>query len=103
MNINHLQATLASGGADAQNSPEGPGPEQAAKNRAVVRAVHAINANDAVGPGSELRFSVDKDTGRTLIRIVDRVTNEVLKQIPPEDVIRLAALLNESHGHSRLA
>lgn len=104
MNISHLQATLASAGADAQNSPEGPAAEQAAQNRELVRAIQAINAKEVFGPGSELRFSIDRDTGRPLIRIVDRVTNEVLNQIPPEELIRLAATLEGlESGHVHLA
>src|SRR5712692_3962741 len=103
MNISPTQASLASGTVDVQNSPEGPGPEQAAQNREVAKAVRAINDKEAFGPGSELRFSIDRDTGRALIRIVDRTTNEVLNQIPPEDVLRLAIVLAELRGHQRLA
>lgn len=104
MNISHLQATLASLGADAQNSTEGPAFEQAAKNRELFKAIQAINDKEVFSPGSELRFSTDHDTGRSLIQIVDRATNEVLNQIPPEDVIRLAAVLNEElRGHMRIA
>jgi len=103
MNIGHLQATLASGRADAQNSPEGPGPEQAARNRELLRAIHAINDNQVLGPGSELRFALDPDSGRPLIRIVDRVTDEVLNQIPPEDVIRMTLVLEELASRGQLA
>lgn len=103
MSISHIQATLASGGTDVQNSPEGPGPEQAARNRQLVKAIRAINANEVFGPGSELRFSVDRDTHRPLIRIVDRVTNEVLTQIPPEEVLRMSVVLSELKGGGRLA
>ena len=103
MNISYIQANLASGTVDAQNSPEGPAPEQAAQNREIARAIRAINDKEVFGPGSELRFAVDRGTGRALIRIVDRTTNEVLNQIPPEAVLRLAAALEELHGHPRLA
>ena len=103
MNISSTQASLTSGTIDAQNSPEGPGLEQAAQNREIAKAVRAINDKEVFGPGSELRFSIDRDTGRALIRIVDRTTNEVLDQIPPEDVLRLAIVLRELHGHPRLA
>ncbi len=103
MNISPIQASLASGTVDAQNSPEGPAPEQAAQNREVAKAIRAINDKEVFGPGSELRFSIDRDTGRALIRIVDRTTNEVLNQIPPEAVLRLAIVLAELHGHARLA
>ncbi|HYM10958.1 MAG TPA: flagellar protein FlaG [Bryobacterales bacterium] len=103
MTISSLQATLASGGTDPQNSPEGPGAQQAAKNREVAKAVEAINAKQSYGPGSELRFSVDRGTGRPLIQIVDRTTNEVISQIPPEEVIHLAAVLSQIQNHGRLA
>ena len=98
MNISHLQANLVSNVSDGQNSPEGPGAAQAAKNRALVKAIQAINAKEVFGPGSELQFSIDRDTKRPLIRIVDRTTNEVLSQIPPEDVIRMAEVLSEIQG-----
>ena len=103
MNISSLQANLATGPADVQNSAEGPGPEQAAKNREILKAIRAINANEAFGPGSELRFSVDRDTGRPLIRIVDRATNEVLNQIPPEDILHMMTVLEELDRHTKLA
>lgn len=98
MTISHLQASLAAGRVDAQNSPGGPGVEQAAINRELVQAVRAINANESFGSASEVRFSVDRDTGRPLIRIVDRATNEVLNQIPPEELLHLQAVLRGMHA-----
>ena len=98
MTISALQTTLASGQADPQNSPQGPAPEQAARNREIARAIQAINDHEVFGPGSELRFSVDRETGRGLIKIVDRVTNEVLNQIPPEEAIRMSEALAEITG-----
>ncbi len=103
MIISPAQAAPAAPGTDASKSPENAGIEQAAKNREIVKAIHAINAKEAFGPGSELRFAVDRDTGRPLIRIVDRATNEVLNQIPPEDVLRLAEVLGQLQGHARMA
>ena len=103
MNISHIQTTLVGGREDPQNSPGGPGPEQAARNRELARAIQAINQHEVFGPGSELRFSVDRETGRGLIRIVDRTTNEVLNQIPPEDVIHLSEVLAGFDEHVRFA
>src|ERR1044071_1942214 len=101
MNITAFQANLASPGVDPQNSPEGPGAQQAAKNREVIRAIHALNTKEAFGPGSELRFSLDRSTGRPLIQIVDRTTNEVLNQIPPQEVLRLDAVLSQLQSQSQ--
>ena len=95
MTVSHLQGSLAAGRVDPQNSPEGPSVEQAARNRELARAIRAINANEVFGPGNELRFSLDPETGTALIRIVDRATNEVLNQIPPEELLHMAAVLDK--------
>ncbi|HHO69378.1 MAG TPA: flagellar protein FlaG [Gammaproteobacteria bacterium] len=38
----------------------------------------------------DLQFSVDEDSGRIVIKVIDSETNEVIRQIPPEDALRLA-------------
>jgi uncharacterized FlaG/YvyC family protein len=103
MNINPTQNKLADGRVDPQNSPGGPSAEDIARNREIARAIQIINDRKVLGPGSELRFAVDRETGRGLIRIVDRVTNEVLNQIPPEQVIRMAATLDELNDRAQYA
>jgi len=45
-----------------------------------------------------ISFTVDKDTGDTIIQILDRETNEVIRQIPPNEMLRLAARLSEIVG-----
>jgi uncharacterized FlaG/YvyC family protein len=78
-------------------------PEQATKNREVARAVKIVNDGNGVGAGSELRFSIDTQSGSPLIKIVDRITNEVIQQIPAESVIRLAEVLKNLRPGDRLA
>lgn len=46
----------------------------------------------------ELRFTIDEDTGRTIITVVDSETDEVIRQIPPEEVLMLAAHLGPGKG-----
>lgn len=46
----------------------------------------------------ELRFSVDDDSGQMIVKVVDRKTDEVLRQIPAEDVLRLRERLEEATG-----
>lgn len=41
----------------------------------------------------DLRFSVDQATGRTVIKVVDSETDEVIRQIPPEHVLKLVQRL----------
>lgn len=46
----------------------------------------------------ELKFSVDKDSGDTVIKVVDQKTDEVVRQIPPEEVLNLRKRLMEAAG-----
>ena len=39
------------------------------------------------GLGLELKFSVDKDTNVTVVKVVDSETGEVVRQIPPEEIL----------------
>ena len=65
-------------------------PDQAAENREVIRAVQALNGTEMFGDQNQLTFQRDQATQRMVVRIVNRKTNEVVSQIPPEYVLRLA-------------
>lgn len=45
-----------------------------------------------------LRFSVDHDTGRTVVRVTDANTQEVIRQIPAEEVLKLAKEIDRMQG-----
>jgi flagellar protein FlaG len=62
-------------------------------NREVIQAVRAVNASDKLGDRNELTFSLDRRTRRPVVKIVNRSTNEVVQQIPNEEVLRLAESL----------
>ncbi len=36
-----------------------------------------------------LTFTVDKESGRTLIKVIDPATGELLRQIPAEEILRM--------------
>lgn len=38
----------------------------------------------------ELQFSVDEDSGRTIITVIDSDSGEIIRQIPPEEVMQIA-------------
>lgn len=46
----------------------------------------------------ELRFSVDHESGRTVIKVIDSESQEVIRQIPPEDVKGMTELLDGRSG-----
>jgi len=53
-------------------------------------------ANDVHNVG--LRFQVHEDTGKFVIRVIDEQTNEVVREVPPENLLDLAAKMEEMMG-----
>jgi flagellar protein FlaG len=43
----------------------------------------------------ELAFSVDEDTGRSIITLTDRNTDEVIRQIPSEEALALTRAMDQ--------
>ncbi|MEM7209377.1 MAG: flagellar protein FlaG [Pseudomonadota bacterium] len=43
-----------------------------------------------------LQFSVDDDTGTTVVKVLDSETDEVIRQFPPEEALALARHLQAS-------
>ncbi len=64
--------------------------DRAAGNREVVRAVKALNGTEMFGDENQLVFRRDPETGRMVVRLVNKTTEEVVAQIPEEYVLRLA-------------
>jgi flagellar protein FlaG len=62
-------------------------PEQ---QRELIQAVRALNGAEVFGNNQELTFVMDRETKRPVLKIVDRATGEVVAQVPPEHVLRLA-------------
>ena len=47
---------------------------------------------------SRLSFAIDEDTGKTVINIVDNKTGDILRQIPPDDILKLKKRIGEIQG-----
>ena len=47
---------------------------------------------------TSLQFSVDKELGRVVVKIMDSETKEIIKQIPSEDVLTLTKALSKVAG-----
>lgn len=62
--------------------------EQAAKE--LNQLVHDLHR--------KLQFSVDGDSGETIIKVIDRETDQVVRQIPTEEVVTLRKRLAEVSG-----
>ncbi|MFC1772109.1 flagellar protein FlaG [Pseudomonadota bacterium] len=46
----------------------------------------------------DLQFSVDKDSDRLVVKVVDSETQEVIRQIPSEEMLRIARSLDSSES-----
>ena len=61
------------------------------------KAVKATN--EFVGQiNDNLQFSIDHDTGKTIVKVIDSNTKEVIKQIPSEEMIAIAKALDKLKG-----
>ena len=47
---------------------------------------------------SSLQFSIDRDSGKTMVKVVDASTNEIIRQIPSEEMLAMAKALNGIKG-----
>lgn len=63
----------------------------------VDQAVEKINtAVQAVS--QKLEFSIDKDTDSFIVKVVDKETKEVIRQIPSEELLNIAKALDKLQG-----
>ena len=69
--------------------------EQQATNEQIRKAVEKLNKSMA---NSEAVFGIHEDTNRVTIKIVDKSTKEVIKELPPEKTLDMIAKVWEMAG-----
>ncbi len=73
-------------------------PRQPPLSAQVVAEV-AQQINDFLRSNSaSLEFQVDSQSGEVLVRVVDSDTNEVIRQIPSEQIIAIAHAIDQMYG-----
>ncbi|NMG76393.1 flagellar protein FlaG [Aromatoleum diolicum] len=66
-------------------------------NEEILKALDEVR--EAVKPVAQsLHFSLDQDTGRTVIKVMDTETNEMIRQIPSEDILKIAQAIDKLQG-----
>jgi len=86
----------ASGSAASQSTPKAQTNVPAASN--LKEAVSKLN-DYVQNVQRNLSFRVDKDSGQTVVKVYDAQTNEVIRQIPSEETLKLAASIDEQLNH----
>jgi hypothetical protein len=71
--------------ASGRNLPPAPPPPPVVD---VERAVARLN-EIVSGTRRSLRFQVDEGSGRTVITVINEATQEIVRQIPPEELLAL--------------
>lgn len=55
--------------------------------------------NEALQPKTaSIHFSLDDETGRTIVKLIDTETNKVIRQIPSEEILAISKALDRLHG-----
>jgi flagellar protein FlaG len=63
--------------------------------RELITAVTKVNGSELLCQDEELTFQMDREAGVPVIRLVNRNTKEVVRQIPPEYVLSVAKALED--------
>ena len=48
--------------------------------------------------GVVVNFSIDKETNEFVVKVINPFTNQVIKQIPPEELVNLASSIQQIAG-----
>lgn len=81
----------------AQSVPSDPAAREPADPEQLRSAVEKIQEFVSAA-ASDIQFSVDEDTGRTVVKVVDRQTQDIIRQIPSEEMLDLAQALDKLQG-----
>ncbi len=80
----------------AQPAVQSPAPAPSAEE--VREAADKINKVLQSLVSSNLQFSVDQESGQTIVRVVDVETKDVIRQIPNEEALAIAKSLGKYQG-----
>lgn len=69
-------------------------PQQQPEPAQVQKAVEAMKQLVEAKAPNSLAFSVDDSTGKTIVRITDAQTGEMIRQIPSEEMLEIARSLD---------
>jgi len=78
----------------AQEDMAGQSPARASGAEELEQAVATLN-DYVQNTERKLNFQLDEDAGLTIIRVYDKQTDELIRQIPNEEAVSLAQKLNE--------
>ena len=85
---------LAANSSVADKKPAERAPVSETQLQSAVEA-----ANKFIKPiNNALEFSLDKNSGKTIVKVMDTATKEVIRQFPSEEMLALAQALDKIQG-----
>jgi flagellar protein FlaG len=63
----------------------------------VANAVDTLNSFAAT-TAAALNFSTDKESGKTIVKVVDTATDQLIRQIPSEEAIAISHSIDKMQG-----
>ncbi len=94
-----VDSTLAPPAAPAAVSDSRPAPEPATAVDPKALQQLADKLTQTIGmTGQQVQFSVDNDTGKTVLRVTDAESGAVLRQIPGDEALSMARILDRMQG-----
>lgn len=96
--LRHLQAEQLRQSSDRYAEEEREQESNPAKQETQNRQMDDATRAFANSGHEERSIFLDKESGRLGIRVIDKETGEVLRQIPPEEVLKMQQRLKESVG-----
>ena len=82
LSLNNIHANIAQPAVPLLRQPE---------KKAIIEAVRAVNKAELFGQKNEVTFVVDRRSQKVLVRIVNKETRELVRQIPNEYLQSLAS------------
>lgn len=59
----------------------------------------AKEVNEFLKPiNNSLQFQLDDDTGKTVVRVIDTITKDVIRQFPSEEMLAIAKAIDQMKG-----
>lgn len=81
--------------AENEDTSQTPAELQSAEKEKLKKAIEKMNEQL---PNSEAKFGIHEATNRVMIKLVDKDTQEVIKEIPPEKTLDMIAKCMEIAG-----
>ncbi len=78
---------------EVKGQAENPGPEKSE----ILNVIGKLN-NSLENINEKVSFSYHEENKRIIIKVIDRETKEVVREIPPKDIVKLSEHLKEYLG-----